>query len=79
MTRPLPDDASLHVHFPETQLDLSRSIDALLDRLKGREEYHVNEGRASDTDTKTCSFCQSVLWRVHVVSDYLCMNQAGKI
>lgn len=53
----LSDDASLHVHFPETQLDVSRSIDTLFDSLEGREEYHVNEGRASDTDTKTCPFC----------------------
>jgi hypothetical protein len=31
MTRPFPDDASLHVHFPETRLDVCRGDDTLLD------------------------------------------------
>lgn len=54
MTHPFPDDASLHVHFPETRLDVSRGVDALLDSLKRGKEDHIDEGRAADTDTKTC-------------------------
>jgi hypothetical protein len=51
-----------HVHFPETQLYISRIINALLDLLEWGEEDHVDKSRASDTDSKACELISRCSW-----------------
>lgn len=64
--------------FPETQLYVSRIVDALLDLLKRGEEDHVDKCGAHDAHSKTCfhiSYCSCMFFSGSV---YLYMNQAGR-